>query len=124
MKLPSNLKYNKDHSWINENKDKVTIGLIKESVDNMGELVFIELPKKGDKLQIGNPYISIESLKWSGHLNSPVTGEVISVNQELEDEPEKINQDPYNNWIIEVKIEKLDELMDNKKAQEYYEEQT
>jgi len=101
--LPDDLFYNKDSSWVNVNGNVATVGIIEPSAKIVKEFLFIKLPEKG-RINQGDNYVSLEALKWSGHLSSPVTGEIIEVNEGLYDEPETINTNPYKKWIIKVKL--------------------
>ncbi len=124
-KYPEDLKYNKDYSWVKIEGDTATLGIIKPGAEKVKEFVFIMLPEKGKKVKKGEKYASLEAVKWSGQLSSPVTGEVTEVNNPLFDEPSKINEDAYKNWIAKIKIEdkeELDDLMNSKKAEEFYKE--
>lgn len=124
MTLPNNLKYTKDYSWVRIEKNTATIGIVEPAAKKVQEFVFIQLPEKNKKIKKGETYVSVEAIKWSGHLTSPLTGEIIEVNQSLFDEPSKINKDPYNNWIMKVKLEDENEtkdLLDSKEAQKIYE---
>jgi glycine cleavage system H protein len=103
--LPQELLYNKDHSWVKINESEAVLGLIKPAADKVQEFVFIDLPRKGQKLNKGDTYVSLEAVKWSGHLSSPLSGEIIEVNNELFDEPGVINEDPYEKgWIAKIKL--------------------
>ena len=92
-------------SWAKISGDTATIGITEETAKKVKEFVFIKLPKKGDKIKKGSKYVSLESIKWSGHLSSPLSGEVIAVNESLEDHPSKLNKTP-STWIIKIKIQK------------------
>jgi len=92
-------------SWAKISGDTATIGITEESAKKVKEFVFIKLPKKGDKIKKGEKYVSLEAVKWSGHLTSPVSGEVIDVNESLEDNPSKLNKNP-DTWIVKLKIQK------------------
>jgi len=94
-----------EESWAKISGDTATIGITEETAKKVKEFVFIKLPKKGDKIKKGSKYVSLESIKWSGHLSSPVSGEVTSVNESLEDNPSKLNKNP-DTWIIKVKIKR------------------
>ncbi len=103
--LPNNLLYNQDYSWVRIENDTAILGVIKPAADKVKEFVFIKLPKKEQMLKKGDTYVSLEALKWSGHLSSPLSGEIIEVNENLFDEPGIINQDPYGKgWIAKIKI--------------------
>lgn len=124
-KLPEDLKYNKDYSWVKKENGKVKLGVTKPAADKVKQFVFIDLPEKGEKLKQGDTYASLEAMKWSGHLSSPVSGEIVSVNDKLYDNPEKINDKPYDNWIVEIEISdsnELDELMNKEEAKKWFED--
>ncbi len=109
--FPDNLFYNKDYSWVRRDKDKiVTVGVTDLGAKLVKQFVFVDLPKLKDVKQ-GEVYVSLESVKWSGHLKSPISGRVVEVNNELIDSPELINQDPYGRgWIMRVEVSDLQEL--------------
>lgn len=120
---PTNLKYNKSHTWILVEKNIATLGAIQSSIDNAQDVVMIKLPELNQEFNIGDIYTSIESVKWSGHLLSPVKGKVVEVNEKLDDNPELLNEDSYKNWIIKIEFDEIDkELMDSKQAKKEYEE--
>ncbi len=124
MKIPNNLKYDREYSWINIEGDTASIGIVEPATKKVKEFVFIKLPQKGRLIKKGENYVSVEAVKWSGHISSPVTGEIIDVNDALFDNPAQINKDPYQSWIMKVKLgdkKELDELLDSKKAEEFYE---
>lgn len=123
--LPKNLKYNKDYSWVNIDGDIATLGIIGPGAEKVKEFVFIMLPKKGQKIKKGEKYVSLEAVKWSGHLSSPISGEIIKVNELLYDEPSEINKDAYRNWIIQVKMsnpEEVKELLSSDEIKSWVEE--
>ncbi|MFT4343343.1 MAG: glycine cleavage system protein H [Candidatus Woesearchaeota archaeon] len=101
--LPENLKYNKDSSWVKLEGDIATVGVIEPSAKKVTEFVFAQMPQKGPIKQ-GETYVTLEAVKWTGHLTSPVSGEIIEVNDAVYDEPSEINKDPYNAWIMKVKV--------------------
>ncbi len=123
--LPENLFYNKDYSWVKTEDDVATMGIIKPAADKVKEFVFIKLPKIGQTLKQGETYVSLEALKWSGHLSSPLSGEIIEVNEGLFDEPAIINGDPYGRgWIAKINIlnqEEVEKLMKSDDAQKWVE---
>ncbi len=123
MKFPNDLRYNKDYSWVKIEANIATVGIIEPAAKKVKEFVFIKLPEKGKKIKQGETYVSLEAVKWSGHLSSPVSGEIIEVNDSLFDEPSKINKEPYKNWIMKIKIEDkegVDNLLDPKEAEKTY----
>lgn len=117
--LPENLLYNKDYSWVKIEGDIATLGIIKPSADKVNEFVFIQLPEENRKIKKGDVYCSLEAIKWSGHLSSPLSGEIIEVNKPLFDDPAIINKNPYEKgWIVKLKISNKDELKDLIKAED------
>jgi len=119
---PKNLKYTKTHEWTKVENGIAIIGITDFAVKQLTDLVYIELPSVGEKVTRDSPFGSIESVKAVSDLNSPVTGEVIEVNEELPEKPELITKDPYGEgWMIRVKMEnlaELDTLMDSEKYEE------
>ena len=121
--FPEWLRYSEDNSWVKVEENIAIIGIIEWAAKKVREFVFIKLPEKGKRIKKSDIYISLEAIKWSGHLSSPVSGEIIEVNEKLFDEPSKINEDPYGSWIMKVKLSdkrELNKLMDAKKAKEFY----
>ena len=111
--LPNNLKYSENHVWAKKEGEYLILGLTKPFVDKSKEFAFVELPNQGDKVQKGEEFCTVESVKSSAHINSPVDGEVIEVNEEVLDEPPMLNEAPYENWLIKVKPEAgYDEMLD------------
>lgn len=103
--LPERLLYNKDYSWVKIDGDVATLGIIKPSADKVKEFVFIQLPEENRKIKKGDVYCSLEAIKWSGHLSSPLSGEITEINKPLFDDPAIINKDPYGKgWIAKLKI--------------------
>jgi glycine cleavage system H protein len=112
MDIPRNLKYAKTHEWLLDNGDgTVTIGISEHAQDALGDIVFVELPEEGRELEAGEEFGVVESVKAASDVYSPVSGEVIEVNSELEDSPETINASPYQDgWLMKVKLSDPDEL--------------
>jgi glycine cleavage system H protein len=124
MSLPNNLLYG-EQVWVKKEGDDATVGVADYALATVKEIVFIELPKKGRQLTKGGEFISLESVKWSGHIKSPLSGKVTEVNEGLFDEPERLNKDPYGSWICKIELsypDELDELMDASKAQRWVQE--
>ncbi|NJL44090.1 MAG: glycine cleavage system protein H [Nitrosarchaeum sp.] len=115
--LPEDLLYNEDSSWIRLESGVATIGIIHPVATTLKEFLFVQLPEK-KSIRAGDIYVSLETLKWSGHLTSPLTGSIIDVNQTLYDEPSKINADPYGSWIIKLTPTKPEELHTLRRAQD------
>jgi glycine cleavage system H protein len=102
---PSELKYDKEHEWVRIEGDMAKVGITHFAQDQLGEVVYVDLPAVGDTVASGDTFGEIESVKSVSELFSPVTGEVVSVNDELDAAPESINEDPYGSgWMIEVKM--------------------
>ncbi len=116
MATPNNLKYSEDHEWVKVDGDTVTIGITEFAQSELGDIVFVELPDEGDEIEKGEDFGSVESVKTVSELYAPVSGEVIEINEELEDSPELVNESPYEEaWMLKIKISdesQLDELMD------------
>lgn len=114
MKNPSNLKYSKSHEWVEFlSETTVKIGLTDFAQNAMGNIVFVNLPAEGDEVTAGESLGDVESVKAVSDINAPVSGKVSVVNEELLDAPEKINEDPYCAWLVEVSdISDPEELLD------------
>ena len=113
MNFPAELKYTKDHEWMKMEGDVAVIGISDFAQDALGDVVFINLPEVGDTVTAGESFGDVESVKAVSDVNSPVTGVVVAVNEDLADSPENLNSDPYGSWIIKVKdITATEELMD------------
>jgi glycine cleavage system H protein len=112
---PSDLRYDKEHEWIRIEGDVVVIGISDFAQDQLGEVVYVDLPAVGDTVNAGDTFGEVESVKSVSELFSPVTGEVVKVNDQLDGAPEAINEDAYGaGWMIEVKLAdplELDGLM-------------
>ena len=104
MAYPTNLKYTKDHEWIDLAGDTGRIGITDYAQSQLGDVVYVELPEVGAKLKQGQSFGTIESVKAVSELYAPVTGEVIEVNAALKDKPETVNADPHASWMIVVKL--------------------
>ncbi|MFW6024707.1 MAG: glycine cleavage system protein H [Candidatus Woesearchaeota archaeon] len=124
-KFPKELKYDENYSWFKLDEDIVTVGVNYLASVKVKEFVFIKLPQEGDKLDKGDIYASLEAVKWSGHLTTPISGEVIDVNKDLFSKPSKLNKDPYDEWIMKFKVDDtkdLDVLMSASEVEEFYSE--
>jgi glycine cleavage system H protein len=110
-KAPDNLKYAKTHEWVKlEDNNIVRVGITDFAQDELGDLVFIELPELGRKLVAQQQCAVVESVKTASDLFSPVSGEVIAINDTVIDEPEKVNDDAYGTWLFCIKADDLTEL--------------
>ena len=113
MNIPSNLQYSKSPEWIKEDGGLVEIGLTDHAQDQLGDLVFVNLPQVGDPVTAGEAFADVESVKAVSDVYSPVTGTVAQVNEALLDAPETINESPYEAWLIRVEaVTGREELMD------------
>ena len=107
--FPDDLYYDKNHYWARIEDDAVVIGATDFTQKLAGEFVFVELPYEGDTVEQGKPFATIESGKWTGRIYAPVSGEIIEVNEDLEDDYTMINKDPYGEgWIVKVSPSNLD----------------
>ena len=111
MNIPSELKYTKDHEWAKIEGDTVRIGITDYAQGELGDVVFVELPEEGAEVSMNETFGSIEAVKAVADLFSPVSGEVIEVNEEIMDAPEKVNQDSYGaGWMVKIRITDPDEI--------------
>ena len=114
---PEDLKYTEEHEWLARTEGStVRVGITDYAQDQLGDVVFVELPKVGEKVEAGSPLGEVESTKSVSEIFAPVSGEVAAVNNALDEAPELINSDPYGEgWIVEIAVAdvaELDELMD------------
>jgi glycine cleavage system H protein len=102
--LPGDLKYTKDHEWLRQEEDSsITIGITDHAQSALGDLVYVELPEVGQDLETGGEMAVVESVKAASDVYAPVSGSVVAVNEDLADDPEKINSDPYGDgWIVRM----------------------
>ena len=105
MSVPGDLQYTKTHEWVRREGDTATVGITEHAQDELGDVVFIELPEEGASFGAGDAFGTIESVKAVSDLYAPVGGEVVEVNEALNDAPEKVNEDPYGEgWIIRLQV--------------------
>ena len=120
MRYPVELKYTQSHEWIRIEGDTVVVGVSWFAQDSMGDVVHVELPEVGDQLTAGEAACEIESVKAVSDVYSPVSGDVVEVNEALEDAPEVVNEDPYGaGWLFKVKAGPTISLSDLLAADEY-----
>lgn len=115
--IPANLRFADSHEWVLDNGDgTVTIGISDHAQDSLGDVVFVELPEVGRTLELKDEFGVVESVKAASDLYAPVAGEIIEVNEALEDAPETLNESPYEDgWIMKVRLEdatQIDDLLD------------
>ncbi|WP_311567146.1 glycine cleavage system protein GcvH [Porphyromonas uenonis] len=122
MNFPNELKYTADHEWVRINGNEAVIGITDFAQSELGEIVYVDVDTQGEKIERNEVFGSIEAVKTVSDLMMPMTGEVLEVNEELEDAPELVNEDPYGKgWIIKVAIAnpaEADELLDAASYQE------
>lgn len=115
MNFPSNLKYTKDHEWVLIEGDTAVVGITDFAQSELGDIVFVEIETEGENLTIGDTFGTIEAVKTVSDLFMPLTGEITEFNKSLEQNPEKVNDEPYGEgWMIKIKIDdpaQLEELM-------------
>jgi glycine cleavage system H protein len=105
LSVPEDLKYTKSHEWVRTEGDTATVGITEHAQDELGDVVFVELPETGTTLEAGDTFGAVESVKAVSDLYAPVGGEVVEVNEALNDAPEKINEDPYGDgWILKLSV--------------------
>ncbi len=120
--FPEDLYYTKDHEWARVEGDRATIGITDYAQKELGDIVYVELPEVGRKVKAGEELCSIDSVKASSPVYAPLSGEVVEVNEKLNDAPETINNDPYGEgWIAVIKIEDPEEIKSLMSAREYEE---
>ncbi|MBU5225876.1 glycine cleavage system protein GcvH [Clostridium senegalense] len=119
MKVLNNLLYTNDHEWVRVEGDKAYIGISDCAQHMLGDIVFIELPSVDDELEKGETFATIESVKAASDSYMPLGGKVLEVNEELEDNPAALNEDPYENWVALIEISDKGELEGLIKPEDY-----
>ena len=122
MEYPSDYRYTREHEWLEINGDSATVGITHHAQDQLGDVVFVELPAVGTKLQKAGVFGAVESVKAVSDIYSPISGDVIEVNSALLDTPEKINEDPHaTGWLIRMTVFDRNEFDSLLSAQQYEE---
>jgi len=128
MKFPEDYLYTKQHEWVKVNGDIATVGISDHAQKELGDVVFVELPKVGDTFDTNEPFGNVESVKAVSEVFCPVAGEVVEINQELVGSPQWVNEDPYGDaWFIKLKIsnpEELKELINSGEYEQYVAEES
>ena len=119
MKVIPSLRYTEKHDWIRVEGEFAYIGITDFAQEQLGDILFVEMPEVGDEITSGKEYGIIESSKVASDLISPISGEVVEINERLDDEPEYINEDAYDAWIVKVKLSDVDELESLISAESY-----
>ncbi|HZD41607.1 MAG TPA: glycine cleavage system protein GcvH [Terriglobales bacterium] len=120
MEFPEELRYSKEHEWVSVDGKVATIGITEYAQEELGDIVYVELPEVGEKLVKDDPFGAVESVKAVSDVYAPVSGAVLEVNDALPDSPETINEDAYGEgWMVRVEMTDLDDLKDLMSAEEY-----
>ena len=124
---PEDLSYTKDHEWVRVKGNEATVGITDHAQNQLGDVVYVELPKAGDKFETSEPFGSVESVKAVSEIYMPVSGAVTEVNESLNDAPEQVNEDPYGGgWMIRIKIDnpaQVDALLTSIEYEDYIKEE-
>lgn len=111
MNIPADLRYSKDHEWIRQDGDVVTIGITEYAQDSLGDVVFVDIPELGSAVEAGESFTEIESTKSVSDIYAPLSGTISEVNDALDEQPELLNNDPYGDgWICSIEMSDPDEL--------------
>ena len=122
LNLPEDVRYTDDHEWAKKNGDVVRIGISDYAQDQLGDIVFVELPEVGSSFDKGEEFGTVESVKAVSELYMPIGGEIMAINEALADEPERVNNDPYNGgWMVDIKASDPAELDAMKSKADYLE---
>ena len=125
MSVPDDLQYTKSHEWVRTEGDTATIGITEHAQEELGDVVFVELPDEGATIDAGESFGTVESVKAVSDLYAPVGGEVVEVNSSLEDAPEKINDDPYGEgWIVKLRTSEEADLLSPEEYEKVVEEES
>lgn len=124
---PEDLSYTKDHEWVRVRESQATVGITDHAQHQLGDVVYVELPKVGDSFEAAEPFGSVESVKAVSEIYMPLTGSVVEVNDKLNDSPEKVNEDPYGTgWMIVIKMDnpaQVDGLLSAAEYEDYIKEE-
>jgi glycine cleavage system H protein len=124
VSVPEELQYTKTHEWVRTEGDTATIGVTDFAQEELGDIVFVELPEEGATLDAGDSFGTLESVKAVSDLYTPVGGEVVEINEALNDSPEKINEDPYGEgWIVKLRVSDEGDLLSASDYEQLLEEE-
>jgi glycine cleavage system H protein len=124
LSVPEELQYTRSHEWVRTEGDTATIGITDHAQDELGDIVFVELPETGATFDAGDSFGTVESVKAVSDLYTPVGGEVVEVNEALSDSPEKINEDPYGEgWIVKIQVSGEADLLSASDYEQFLEEE-
>jgi glycine cleavage system H protein len=125
LNVPGDLQYTKSHEWVRREEGTATIGITDHAQDELGDVVFVELPEKGTSFSAGDSFGTVESVKAVSDLYAPVGGEVVEVNETLNDSPELINEEPYGGgWMIRLRISEDADLLSAEEYEKLVEEES
>jgi glycine cleavage system H protein len=125
LNIPEDLQYTKSHEWVRIEGETATIGITDHAQDELGDIVFVELPEEGDTFDAGESFGTVESVKAVSDLYAPVGGEVVEVNSALEDAPENINEDSYGEgWIVKLRTTDEADLLSPEEYEKVVEEES
>lgn len=110
MAYPNELKYTKEHVWVKVEGDTAKLGITPYAQDQLGDILFVDLPEVGTEYSAGDVFTEVESSKTTSEVPAPVAGEVVAVNEELDDSPENVNEDAFAAWIVEIKLSDASEV--------------
>ena len=120
MSVPNHLLFTKDHEWVEFKKDYAIVGITDYAQSQLGDVIFVEFPEIGEDLLLGSSFGEVEAVKTVSDLFSPISGKVISVNEEIEDTPDLVNSDPYKKgWLIKISPSKHEEKDNLMNSEEY-----
>jgi glycine cleavage system H protein len=120
---PADRRYTTEHEWIKAEGEHYVVGITAFAQDQLGDIVYVELPKVGDHLEAGKPFGVIESVKTASDLYAPISGEVVEVNAELTDQPQSVNDDPYQaGWMVKLRAEDATQVEQLLTAEQYAEQ--
>src|SRR5690606_30874310 len=124
--IPENLRYSKDHEWVSVADGVASLGITDYAQSSLGDVVYVDMPRVGDKFGAHESFGSVESVKAVSEIFTPVAGEVVEVNEGLNDSPEKVNSDPYGEaWFVKIKLDnpgEVDALLSGEEYEEYLNE--
>ena len=121
--IPENLRYSKDHEWVKVDGDVASIGITDYAQHSLGDVVYVDMPRVGDTFGTHEAFGSVESVKAVSEIFTPVSGEIVEVNDSLNDSPEKVNSDPYGDaWFVKIKMSnalEVDAMLSGEEYEEY-----
>lgn len=123
INFPGDIKYTTSHEWVKKEGDLYLVGITDYAQDQLGDIVYVDFPEVGAEIEAGEVFGEIESSKAVSEINMPISGEVLEINESLEDAPESLNSDPYSSWIVKIKANNSDDysgLLDSEQARKEY----